>query len=151
MDEKAGIYFLRTSLNGKEEKTLWMIYNLIREIHNFSRVLKTDLDLRPIYHKTDEASMANLHLGLLAYWLVSTIRYNCKANDNRHSKGFQHFYDLYALISPPLKTNKAHFLFLFPFVYSELWSFLFQFGNLSLVAENRANYFPIPCHSALTA
>lgn len=79
MDEKAGIYFLRTSLNGKEEKTLWMIYNLIREIHNFSRVLKTDLDLRPIYHKTDEASMANLHLGLLAYWLVSTIRYQLQS------------------------------------------------------------------------
>jgi len=41
-------------------------------------VLKTDLDLRPIYHKTDDASMAHLHLGLLAYWLVSTIRYQLK-------------------------------------------------------------------------
>jgi len=40
--------------------------------------LKTDLDLRPIYHKTDDASMAHLHLGLLAYWLVSTIRYQLK-------------------------------------------------------------------------
>ena len=78
MDEKAGIYFLRTSLNGKEEKTLWMIYNLIREIEYTFRVLKTDLDLRPVYHKTDEASMAHLHLGLLAYWLVSTIRYQLK-------------------------------------------------------------------------
>jgi len=36
------------------------------------------LDLRPIYHKTDEASMAHLHLGLLAYWLVATIRYQLK-------------------------------------------------------------------------
>jgi len=76
--DKAGIYFLRTSLNGKEEKILWMIYNLIREIEYTFRVLKTDLDLRPIYHKTDDASMAHLHLGLLAYWLVSTIRYQLK-------------------------------------------------------------------------
>jgi hypothetical protein len=78
IDDKAGIYFLRTSLNGKEEQTLWMIYNLIREIEYTFRVLKTDLDLRPIYHKTDDASMAHLNLGLIAYWLVSTIRYQLK-------------------------------------------------------------------------
>jgi hypothetical protein len=77
-DKKAGIYFLRTTLNIHDEKTLWDIYNVIREIEYTFRVLKTDLDLRPIYHKTDEASMAHLHLGLLAYWLVSTIRYQLK-------------------------------------------------------------------------
>jgi transposase len=82
--DKAGIYFLRTSLNGKEEQTLWMIYNLIREIEYTFRVLKTDLDLRPVYHKTDEASMAHLHLGLLAYWLVSTIRYQLKLQGINH-------------------------------------------------------------------
>ncbi|GAI92019.1 unnamed protein product, partial [marine sediment metagenome] len=82
-DKKAGIYFLRTSLNEKDERTLWTIYNVIREIEYTFRVLKTDLDLRPIYHKTDKASMAHLHLGLLAYWLVSMIRYQLK------QKGFQ--------------------------------------------------------------
>ena len=30
----AGIHFLRTSLNGKEEQTLWAIYNVIREIES---------------------------------------------------------------------------------------------------------------------
>ena len=77
-ERKAGIYFLRTTLDEKDEKTLWTIYNVIREIEYTFRVLKTDLDLRPIYHKTDEASMAHLHLGLLAYWLVSTVRYQLK-------------------------------------------------------------------------
>ena len=51
---------------------------LWRALHNTFRVLKTDLDLRPIYHKTDEASMAHLNLGMLAYWLVATIRYQLK-------------------------------------------------------------------------
>lgn len=77
-DKQAGIYFLRTSLIGHEEATLWTIYNIIREIEYTFRVLKTDLDLRPIYHKTDDASMAHLHLGILAYWLVATIRYQLK-------------------------------------------------------------------------
>jgi hypothetical protein len=84
IDKQAGIYFLRTSLNEKDETTLWTIYNVIREIEYTFRVLKTDLDLRPIYHKTDEASMAHLHLGLLAYWLVATIRYQLKQK-NVHS------------------------------------------------------------------
>jgi transposase len=80
-DKKAGIYFLRTSLDEKQEKTLWFIYNVIREIESTFRILKTDLDLRPIYHKTDDASVAHLHLGLLAYWLVSTIRYQLKQKE----------------------------------------------------------------------
>jgi Mn-dependent DtxR family transcriptional regulator len=52
-EKQEGIYFLRTSLNEKDEQTLWAIYNIIREIEYTFRVLKTDLDLRPIYHKTD--------------------------------------------------------------------------------------------------
>lgn len=43
-----------------------------------------DLDLRPIFHKTDEGSMAHLHLGLLAYWLVSTIWYQLKQKSYHH-------------------------------------------------------------------
>lgn len=73
-----GIYFLRTNLNVKDELVVWNIYNTIREIENAFRTLKTDLDLRPIYHKNDDATMAHLHLGILAYWLVTTVRYQLK-------------------------------------------------------------------------
>jgi transposase len=78
--ETLGIYFLRTNLNVKDEVIVWNIYNTIREIENVFRTLKTDLDLRPIYHKNDDATMAHLHLGILAYWLVSTVRYQLKNN-----------------------------------------------------------------------
>lgn len=79
-EKHAGIYFLRTSLTNLDEHTFWTIYNVIREVESTFRTLKTDLDLRPIYHKTDQASMAHLNLGLLAYWLVATIRYQLKQN-----------------------------------------------------------------------
>lgn len=78
--ESLGIYFLRTNLNVKDEVLVWNIYNTIREIENAFRTLKTDLDLRPIYHKNDDATMAHLHLGILAYWLVNTIRFQLKNN-----------------------------------------------------------------------
>ena len=54
-------------------------------MYNLFRVLKTDLDLRPVYHKTDEASMAHLDLGVLAYWIFSTIRYQLKLQGVSHS------------------------------------------------------------------
>jgi len=73
-----GIYFLRTNLKVSDEVIVWNIYNTIREIENTFRTLKTDLDLRPIYHKTDKGTLAHLHLGILAYWLVNTVRHQLK-------------------------------------------------------------------------
>ena len=78
VDKKEGYYLLRTTLDEKDEQVQWTIYNVIREIEATFRTLKTDLDLRPIFHKKDESSMAHLHLGLLAYWVVNTIRYQLK-------------------------------------------------------------------------
>jgi len=78
INARSGVYFLRTSLEANTEIALWQFYNIIREIEATFRVLKTDLDLRPIYHKKDESTMAHLHLGLMAYWLVNTVRHQLK-------------------------------------------------------------------------
>ena len=75
-----GLYFLRTSLRMEDEVTIWNIYNTIREIESTFRTLKTDLDLRPIYHKSDAGAIAHLNLGLLAYWIVNTVRCKLKAH-----------------------------------------------------------------------
>ena len=74
-----GKYFIRTSMDMKDEVIVWNVYNTIREIESTFRTLKTDLDLRPIYHKNDESTIAHLNLGLLAYWLVNTIRCQLKS------------------------------------------------------------------------
>ncbi len=78
INARSGVYFLRTSMEAKSEENVWQFYNTIREIEATFRVLKTDLDLRPIYHRKDENTMAHLHLGLLAYWLVNTVRHQLK-------------------------------------------------------------------------
>jgi hypothetical protein len=77
-EDECGVYFLRTCLKENEENLIWTIYNCIRNIESSFRTLKTDLDLRPIFHKTDKATEAHLHLGLLAYWVVNTVRYQLK-------------------------------------------------------------------------
>lgn len=82
--KKHGIYFLRASLPNFDEETIWTIYNTIREVESTFRCLKSDLSLRPVFHKTDDATMAHLHLGLLAYQLVSTIRFQLKQQGIGH-------------------------------------------------------------------
>jgi Transposase DDE domain len=81
ISEGLGIYFLRTNLKLADEVIIWNIYNTIREIENTFRTLKTELDLRPIYHKNDNATLAHLHLGILAYWLVNTVRHQLKSKN----------------------------------------------------------------------
>ena len=78
VDKHCGIYFLRTNREKLDETTTWDYYNLIREIECTNRQLKTDLQLRPIHHQKDGRSDAHLFLGLLAYWIVNTIRYKLK-------------------------------------------------------------------------
>lgn len=84
-DQELGCYFIKTNLNTENELSLWTIYNSIREIESTFRCLKNDLDLRPIYHKNDDATMAHLHLGILAYWLVNTVRYQLKQQKINHN------------------------------------------------------------------
>jgi hypothetical protein len=76
----SGIYFIRTSLNDSEEN-LFKIYNTLTEIEASFRVLKTDLSLRPVYHQTDKNTLAHINLGILAYQVVSSIRYQLKQKD----------------------------------------------------------------------
>jgi hypothetical protein len=79
--DSLGVYFLRTNMDVTDEVIVWNIYNTIREIESTFRTLKTDLDLRPVYHKKDKPAMAHLHLGLLAYWLVNTVRHQLKSKN----------------------------------------------------------------------
>ena len=83
--EQLGTYFIRTNLPATEQKTVWDIYNTIREIESSFKCLKSDLDLRPIYHKNDNSTVAHLHLGLLAYWITNTIRYQLKRKNIKHN------------------------------------------------------------------
>ena len=73
-----GKYLLQTSLDEKDEQNIWTYYNVIRTVEETFKTLKSDLDIRPVYHKTDEASKAHLNLAVLAYLVVSTTKYMLK-------------------------------------------------------------------------
>ncbi len=76
---QSGIYFIRTNSNIENETVIWDIYNTVREVESTFRCLKTDLNLRPVYHQNDCRVEAHLHLGLLAYQIVAPIRHILKS------------------------------------------------------------------------
>ena len=73
-----GKYLLQTSLDEKDEENIWKFYNVIRTVEETFKTLKSDLDMRPVYHKTDDATKAHLNLAVLSYWVVSTTKYRLK-------------------------------------------------------------------------
>lgn len=84
-DKSKGVYFIRTNYRKPSEKELWDIYNTIREVESTFRSLKSDLNIRPIYHQKDDRIDAHLYLTMLAYQLVNTIRYMLKKNNINYS------------------------------------------------------------------
>ena len=54
--------------------------------------MKTDLNLRPVFHKKDKPCLAHLHLGILAYWVVATIRHQLKQKG--YNKGWTQIVDV---------------------------------------------------------
>ena len=73
-----GKYVLLTSLDENDETNVWKFYNVIRTVEETFHTLKSDLDMRPVYHKSDCGIKAHLNLTVLAYWIVSVTKYRLK-------------------------------------------------------------------------
>jgi transposase len=71
------------SLAGKDERTIWTIYNTLTEIEATFRCLKTDWAWRPVFHQYEENIESHLFPGLLAYQVVATIKVSAKGK--KHS------------------------------------------------------------------
>ena len=76
-----GKYVLLTSLDDSDELNVWQFYNVIRTVEETFHILKTDLDIRPVFHKSDSGVKAHLNLSVLAYWVVSVTKYRLKLKD----------------------------------------------------------------------
>ncbi|MBU0559722.1 MAG: transposase, partial [Bacteroidetes bacterium] len=79
-----GVYFLRSSKTELSENDIWDIYNTLTQIEATFRILKTDLNLRPVFHKSDDHSDSHIYLGVVAYMVVAAIRYQLKQSNIIH-------------------------------------------------------------------
>ena len=56
LNNRSGVYFIRTNLEGMSDENIWDIYNTIRQVESTFRCLKTDLRIRPVFHQKDKYS-----------------------------------------------------------------------------------------------
>jgi transposase len=79
-----GTYFVRTSIQAEDEALLWKVYRTVGEIESIFRTLKSDLNCRPVFHQKELNIESHLNLAVLAYFIVSFIRYRLKQNNINH-------------------------------------------------------------------
>ena len=73
-EERDGQYLLRTNLPDGNPEDLWNKYVLLVEIEAAFRALKTDLGLRPVYHRLERRVDAHILVAFLAYCLQITLK-----------------------------------------------------------------------------
>jgi len=71
---REGRYLLRTNLTDRDPKVLWEYYLQLVEIEGAFKLLKDDLQLRPIYHQKESRIEAHIFVAFLAYCLSVTLR-----------------------------------------------------------------------------
>jgi hypothetical protein len=82
-----GVYCLRTTLLDQDNATLWRTYIMLTELESVFRSLKTDLGLRPVFHRIDRRVEGHLFISVLAYHFVHTLRLQLKAQGIHDSWG----------------------------------------------------------------
>ena len=80
-----GEYFLRYSKEILTEEQIWDTYNLTRDVEATFRCLKTDLDIRPVFHQKDTYIEPHIWLGIVAYQIVNYIKLRLKEKDINYS------------------------------------------------------------------
>jgi transposase len=68
-----GCYLLRTNLTETDPATLWKRYIQLTEAEWAFRISKDELEIRPIWHQTEERVLAHILVCFLAYVLWKTI------------------------------------------------------------------------------
>lgn len=80
-----GSYMLRSSRTDLAEKEMWELYTTLTNVENTFRVLKTDLNMRPIHHQKTHRSDGHIFITLIAYHIVNSIQTALRREGISHS------------------------------------------------------------------
>ncbi len=80
----SGAYLMRTNRRDLDEKEIWSLYMMLTQVEDAFRSLKSDLGLRPVYHRIDRRMAAHLFITVLAYHLLATIQRDLKKHGITH-------------------------------------------------------------------
>jgi transposase len=73
-EQRDGHYLLRSNLTAEDPAVLWTRYVQLTQIEAVFRSLKSDLGIRPIYHRLERRVDAHILIAFLAYCLQVTLK-----------------------------------------------------------------------------
>jgi transposase len=74
----SGSYYLRSDRTDLDEKELWSLYMMLTQVEDAFRCLKSELGLRPTFHRIDRRLEGHFFISVLAYHLLASIRRELK-------------------------------------------------------------------------
>ena len=74
----SGSYYLRTNRTDLDEKQIWELYSTLTRIEDAFRTLKTELNLRPVYHFKEKRVEGHIFITMLAYHLLTCIQHELR-------------------------------------------------------------------------
>ena len=74
MTTHPGVYCLRSNETDWSEEKLWRTYTTLTDLEAVFRSLKSELGLRPLYHRKPVRAEGHLFITVIAYQLVQVIR-----------------------------------------------------------------------------
>jgi len=77
-EENNGVYVLRTNREELKEEQIWNIYNMLTDIEDAFRCMKSELGFRPIHHQKEVRADGHIFITVLAYHLLHTIRFKLR-------------------------------------------------------------------------
>jgi len=84
-DEDIGRYVLRTNNENLSDEEITKIHRTLTTIEASFKSMKSDLGLRPVFHKKDENIKAHIFLSVLAYHFIIPIITKLREKNIRHS------------------------------------------------------------------
>ena len=84
-DPLFGTYYLRCSRKGLKADEIWRLYIMLTRVEAGFKTLKSDLGLRPIYHRREDRTDSHLFITILAYHLLNWIEYSLRIQGDHRS------------------------------------------------------------------
>lgn len=110
-DELAGCYALRTDRRDLAGEELWRLYMTLCRAEDGFQTVKSDLGLRPAFHRLEDRVNAHVFITVLAYQVLRFILYTLEQQgDTRSWYTLRHVLatHCYATIHLPLKDGTVH-------------------------------------------
>lgn len=149
-DELAGCYALRTNRPGLSAEELWRLYMRLTKAEDGFRSLKSDLKLRPNFHRTESRVDAHVFITILAYHLLRYIEHKLElAGDIRSWSTLKRIMQTHCYATMELPTSDGRLTRIRKPGAPEVahWEIYRRFGITSMAAlpRNEAVAAPADC------